>query len=829
MMRVSVTVLATAIVGFGLAADGHQAQGAAVTTVVTKVASTQVPVIATSSAESQTPLIQQYCVTCHNDRSKTGGLTLATFDATHAHERAQVAEKVIQKLRAGMMPPLGVRQPDAAAVTALVAELESRIDQAAAGRPNPGSRPFQRLNRAEYARAVRDLLAVDADVKALLPPDLISSRGFDNIAGQQAFSATLMDGYLRAAGEISRLAVGNRHATPGATTYAVPITASQMRHVEGAPIGTRGGISVVHLFPADGEYGLKMGLYGGPVGDLFGAAVRGEQLEVSLNGERMALLDINPRMHESDPGGLSVQAPPIRVKAGPQRVSAAFITRADGPVNDLIAPIEYSLADPNIGEDLGITALPHLKDITISGPHDVMGVSETPSRRKIFTCHPTADDEAACASEIIGRLANQAYRGSVSTEDMADLMRLYRQGRDTGDFESGIRLAIQAMLANPRFLFRLESAPAALRAGQNYRISDLDLASRLAFFLWATIPDAELVQAAADRRLGDPAVLESQVRRMLADPRSEALATRFAAQWLHLRDLEGIRPDQMLYPHWDHTLVESSQRETELFFDSLVREDRSVLDLVAADYTFANERLARHYRIPNVTGNAFRRVSLPDEDRRGILGHASILMLTSIADRTSPVIRGKWVMEVLLGTPPPPPPPNVPELEEVKDAKGSRLLSVRERMEEHRANPACNSCHRVIDPLGLALENFDATGAWRVKDNGVWIDASGELYDGTMVDGPSSLRKALLKRSDLVLLNFTESLMTYAVGRPVEYYDMPAVRAIVREAAADDNRMSAFILAIVKSAAFQMSRAEDPTTEAGVGASGPDPQTGSRR
>ncbi|MGH7554511.1 MAG: DUF1592 domain-containing protein, partial [Longimicrobiales bacterium] len=536
---------------------------------------------------------------------------------------------------------------------------------------------------------------------------------------------------------------------------------------------------------------------------------------------RVALLDIDPKMHESDPEGLSVQTGPIRVKTGPQRVSAAFIRRADGPVNDLIAPIEYTLADTNIGEDVGITAPPHLKELTIRGPDRVTGVSETASRQKIFTCRPAAaSEEAACAAEIVRRLASQAYRGNASAEDFSELMRLYERGRKNGDFDSGIRLALQTMLAHPRFLFRLERAPATLPAGQNYRISDLDLASRLSFFLWGTLPDAELVKVAGQRTLRAPAVLEKQVRRMLADPRSEALATRFAAQWLRLGDLEGIGPDHMLFPHWDHSLLESSRRETELFFDSLVREDRSVLDLITADYTFVNERLAKHYGIPNLMGNAFRRVPLPDENRRGILGHASILMLTSMPDRTSPVLRGKWVMEVLLGTPPPPPPPDVPDLEETEAVDEGRFRSVREQLEEHRSNPACTSCHRVIDPLGLALENFDATGAWRIKDNGVLIDASGELYDGTRIDGPSSLRQALLARTDILLLNFTESLMTYALGRPVESYDMPAVRAIVRQAARHDNLVSAFILGVVKSAAFQMSRAEE-STEASARASDP--------
>jgi len=556
-------------------------------------------------------------------------------------------------------------------------------------------------------------------------------------------------------------------------------------------------------------------LHSGPTGDIFGGATRGEQIEVSINGTRVALLPINHLMRESDPGGLMMQTAPIHVQAGPQRVSAAFIQMSDGPVDDLIKPIDHTLADTNIGETYGITGLPHLREFAVTGPHTVTGVSETPSRRRVFTCRPTAPrEEADCARTIITTLAKQAYRGTAAQDDLADLVRLYEQGRKGGDFESGIRLALQGILANPRFLFRLEQAPATIRAGQSYRINDIDLASRLSFFLWGTVPDQELVGLAMQGRLKQPAVLDAQVRRMLADSRSEALATRFASQWLRLQDVDKVRPDPLLFPHWDHTLTTSLIRETELFFNSLVRDDRSVLDLLTADYTFVNERLARHYGIPNVIGNQFRRVQIPDEHRRGILGQGSVLLLTSVADRTSPVLRGKWVMEVLLGTPPPPPPPNVPALEETKATAGAKVLSVRERMEEHRANPACNSCHKVIDPLGLALENYDATGAWRIKDNGVVVDPRGELYDGTKMAGPADLRAALLKHSDAILLSFTESLLTYALGRQVEAADMPTVRAIVRESGRAGNRMSSFISGVVNSAAFQMSRVEiTETTE----------------
>jgi hypothetical protein len=765
-----------------------------------------------ATAAAQNALVKEYCATCHNDRAKAGQLSLAAFDAAKAVDQPHVTEKMIRKLRAGMMPPAGARRPDAATLTALAAALEDRIDRAAALSPNPGARPSQRLNRAEYASAVRELFGLEVDVNAYLPPDTIA-HGFDNISEEQGLSAAVMEGYLRAASAISRLAVGDRNASATSTIYKLPRDGTQMRHVPGAPMGTRGGVSVIHIFPADGQYVFKMLLHSGPTGDLFGTAAPGEQIEVSINGERAALLTINHNMKESDDNGLNIQTGPIPVRAGPQRVSAAFIQRADGPVDDLVAPIEHTLADTNIGETFGVTALPHLREFAITGPTVVTGVSETPSRQRIFTCRPTtAAEEASCATDILRRLATQAYRGVVPGDDLADLMRFFEDGRKRADFETGIRLAIQGMLANPRFVFRLEQAPPTLRAGQTYRIDDFSLASRLSFFLWGTVPDSELVRAAAAGALRTEAGLGKQLRRMLADRRAEALATRFAAQWLRLQDIEKNRPDPLLYPQWDDTLADAFRRETELFFDSLVRNDRSVLELLTADYTFVNERLAKHYGLANVMGNAFRRVSLTDPARRGILGHGSILQLTSVADRTSPVLRGKWVMEVLLGTPPPPPPPNVPDLEQTKGVKEARVLSVRERMEEHRANPSCNSCHRVIDPLGLALENFDPSGKWRIKDGGVAVDPSGVMYDGTKITGPADLRDALVKHSDALLLSFTESLMTYAVGRPVEYYDMPAVRAIVRDAAAQNNRMSAFISGVVNSAAFRMARAPQVET-----------------
>ena len=796
------------------------------------------------SPVEQTALVKQYCVTCHNDRGKAGQLSLASFDAATLEENGELTEKMIRKLRSGMMPPSGARRPEPAVLSGLLATFESRMDRHAALNPNPGSRPFQRLNRAEYSNAVRDLLSVDVDVSTYLPPDTIS-HGFDNVADAQTFSPTLMDGYLRAASQISRLAVGDRNASATSTTYKIPRSASQMRRADGAPMGTRGGHSVVHTFPADGHYRLKASLHYEPLGGLAGrntmtAYDLKEQVEFSVNGERVAIFDLNTRMSETDPkNGLELVTPPVHIKAGPQRVTAAFVQKLDGPVDDLLMPLENTLADVSI--TWGITMLPHLRDFIVQGPMEVTGVSETPSRLKIFSCRPTAKaEEESCAAEIIKALTTQAFRGAPTAADLQDAMKFYDQGRNgglprrspadddqakAGGFEAGIRLAVQSILMSPRFLFRLEQQPPSPGSGESrraastgggaqsiqaatYRIADEDLASRLSFFLWGTAPDAELVKAADLGSLKTAAGLEKQVRRMLADRKSEALSTRFASQWLRLQDLDKIFPDYLLYPQYDDTLARAMKRETELFFDSIVREDRSVQDLLTADYTFVNERLAKHYGIPNITGNAFQRVALPPY-RRGLLGQGSILTLTSVADRTSPVQRGKWVMEVLLASPPPAPPPNVPLLDDsVKANEGGKMLSTRQRMEEHRNNPQCTSCHKVIDPLGLALENFDVTGAWRIKDNEVPVDVVGDLYDGTRMDGPQGLREALLKHSDMFLTSFTESMMTYGLGRRLEHTDMPAVRAIVRDAGKKGDRLSAFVLGVVNSSAFKMGVAD---------------------
>jgi mono/diheme cytochrome c family protein len=751
---------------------------------------------------AQAELVKTYCAGCHNDRSKAGELSLAGWDVTRASADRELTEKIIHKLRAGMMPPSGARRPAPDQVVKLVAALESRMDALAAADPNPGWRPFQRLNRAEYAREIRRLLDLDVDVTAFLPADTISD-GFDNVADVQTFSPTLMEGYLRAASRIATLAIGDPDGSATQATYKLPKTASQMAQVEGAPPGTRGGISVAHNFVADGDYVFSMDFFAEPLGFLFGNTRPGEEIEVSLDGARLAIFAIDPRMSE-EKTGLTIKTPPIHVKAGTHRVTAAFIQRFEGLVNDLIAPIDHTMADTEIGIAYGITTLPHLRSLSIIGPHRVTGVSDTPGRRRVFTCRPTSHaGEAACAADIVRRLATQAFRRPVGDADLAKLMTFYARGRKERNFELGVTKALEAILASPQFLFRVEASRSA--AG-GYRLADYELASRLSFFLWGRGPDAELLTAAGQGRLGLPGALSAQARRMLAAPAADALATRFAAQWLRLQDLEKVIPDPILYPHADHTLSLALRKETELFFESLVRDDRSVLDLFTADYTYANERVARHYGIPNVTGAEFRRVALP-ADRRGILGHGSILTLTSIAERTSPVQRGKWVMEVLLGSPPPPPPPNVPALEEIHGtADSGRVLTVRERMEQHRANPQCTSCHRVIDPIGLALENFDATGKWRIRDGGMAVDTTGQLFDGTAIAGPDGLRAALLRRQDVFLLAFTRSLMTYALGRRVEAFDMPAIRRIIRRAAADDYRISALVTGIAESDAFRMAK-----------------------
>jgi cytochrome c551/c552 len=760
---------------------------------------------AAASGQTSPSLVNQYCSGCHNNEVKSGGMTLSQLDLAHPDKNAELAEKVIHKLRAGMMPPPGMPRPDATALKSLTTSLETAVDQAAAAHPNPGRPPLHRLNRTEYANSIRDLLAVDVDAASLLPADDMS-HGFDNMADVLNMSPTLLEGYIRAAGRVSREAVGDTEALPLTQTYAIPRVLNQTRHIEGTPFGTRGGISVMHDFPADGEYTFKLGFYYSPTGPLFGLNQgKGQQIEVAVNGERVALLDISPSMRLANDG---IKTPAIKIKAGPQRISAAFLQKFDGPIEDEYRMVEQSLVDVSAGTVPGMTTLPHLHELSITGPTNVSGLSDTPSRRKIFTCRPAAGaDEIPCAKKIISALARQAFRKPPTDGDLEGLLNFYQAGRNNGNFESGIRTALQAILASPQFVFRFERVPDNVTPGKNYRISDLELASRLSYFLWSGAPDDQLITLANQGKLKDTVVLEKQVRRMLADPRSQALATNFAGQWLHLQNLRDANPDLFLYPDFDKSLSESMRRETELLFDSVAREDRSVLDLLTANYTFINERLARHYGIPNILGNRYRRVTLTDPNRFGLLGQGSILMLTSTATRTSPVQRGKWVMEVLLGTPPPAPPPNVPALKETADI--GKPVPVRERLEEHRRNPACAGCHQLMDPIGFALENFDAVGAWRTNDSGFRVDAAGKMFDGAKLDGPVNLRQAILNRSDAFIGTFAENLLSYGLGRVIDYHDMPFVRGIEREAAHNNNRFSSFILGVVKSPSFQMRRVEE--------------------
>ncbi len=816
MMRVASAVVGLVVVASSLAGQGPKGVPArhpspAVIGLHQRIRHLSVPTRVPT--ETLTNVVREYCGQCHNERRRNGELSLEGFDVARAGQQAPTSERMIAKLRAGMMPPPGVPRPEGDTLTVLAETLERLVDDAAGNRSEPGHRTFQRLNRAEYQQAVRDLLTLQIDAGRWLPLDT-KSANFDNIADVQMPSATLIDAYLDAASQVSRLAVGDPDASAGSTTYKVPRLASQWDQVDGSPAGTRGGVSVVHHFPADGEYVFAISLHSIPTGQLFGlAAPFDEKLEVSIDGVRVALLEVDRWMSQADPTGMVLKTPAVPVRAGAKRVTAAFLRTFDGPVNDLLAPHDHSIADTQIGADHGITNVAHLRDLVIGGPYNPTGVSETPSRRRIFSCRPLVSDEARpCAVRIVSRLASSAYRRPVSAGDVDGLMKFYDAGAAEGGFEIGVRTALEAILASPRFIFRLEEIPVGARAGARYPISDLDLATRLASFIWGTAPDAELRAAAGRNALSRPAVLEAQTRRLLADPRSEALATRFAAQWLRLQDVDKVHPDALQFPNFHDQLADAMRRETELFFQSIIRENRSILDLFTADYTFVNERLARHYGFPGVTGLEFRRVRYPDARRGGLLGHGSVLTLTSHANRTSPVLRGKWVLEVLLGSPPPPPPPGVPDLEETEATAEGRLLTTRERMELHRSKVACMSCHQFMDPIGLALDNFDVTGRWRIREHGMGLDTQGEFYDGTPVTGPADLRQVLVKRPIPLIRTFTQNLMAYGIGRRIEYFDQPAIRRIERRAAAAGNRVAEFILGVVESDAFRARRVSAPAT-----------------
>jgi hypothetical protein len=762
-----------------------------------------------------------YCETCHNDRLKTGGLSLQGLSIDG---NAETWEKVIRKVRAGMMPPAGAKRPEQAALDAFAGSIETTIDRAAAATPTPGRAPLHRMNRVEYENAIRDLLSLEVDSSTLLPAD-DSSHGFDNIADVLGVSPSLLERYVAAAAKISRLAVGERDAAPLQVTYSVKGDLSQNQTLEGMPLGTRGGTTITHNFPVDGEYSIRLALLKLSFGQVFGEGAEGEELEVTLNGQRVKLfkLDEVPMffMRESkgshpakpqptEPNEERVKMTPdirlefkLKVKAGPQTLGVAFLNKANAINEDLVRRPVSSTYDVFIGMQYGYTTAPHLSRVIITGPYNAAGVGDTPSRRRVFTCRAASQaDEAPCAKQIISSLVRRAYRRAPTDADIDPLIAFYQDERNkTGNFEAGIEMALRRILADPEFIFRFEPPPAGVAPKTAYRISDTELASRLSFFLWSSIPDEELLKLAIDGKLHQPAILERQTRRMLADPKSRSLVTNFANQWLFLRELKNANPDVTIFPDFDDNLRQAFQRETEMLFDSVVREDRSVIDLLDSDYTFVNERLARHYGIPNIYGPDFRRVPVPNDARRGLLGHGSLQLVTSNPNRTSPVMRGKWILENLLGTAAPTPPPDVPPLEEKPTATAK---SVRERIEQHRASPTCAGCHKIMDPIGLAMENFDAVGRWRTIDEGVTIDASGQLVDGTAINGPSSLRKAMLDRQDVFVAAMTEKLMMYGVGRETNYSDMPTVRAVMRDAAKNRYRFSDLILGVVKSAPFQM-------------------------
>ena len=765
-------------------------------------------------------LLDRYCVACHNERLVAGrggapsplvsqlravGLAFDTLDLETVDERPEVWEKVARKLRGGMMPPAGRPRPDGEAAVAFAGWLETELDRTAAENPDPGrTAPLHRLNRAEYRNAVRDLLALEVDVDALLPAD-DSSYGFDNIGTALRMSQSLLERYLAAARTVSRLAVGSPPPAVVGETYRLATDMQQHDRMAGLPFGTRGGALVTHQFPQAAEYDIEVEL-----GRSRNVRVP-HQLEIAVDGEQVETVTLAPP--DADAGGSNLYANAssvtvrVPVSAGPHEVGVTFFRNPAALVEQVRLPFQ----NPRRGGAAG--PIPIVSSITVTGPYNPQGAGETPSRSRIFTCLPAGaapDEQRRCASRILSSLARMAYRRPATEADLDTLLGFYADERAAGgSFEAGIELALRWLLAGPDFLFRVEAPPPDLAEADVYRIGDLELASRLSFFLWSSIPDNELLRTAEAGRLSDPIELQRQVRRMLADPRASALTANFAGQWLQLRNLAdtAVRPGDPYSLAFDESLRRGMIRETERFFDSIVRENRPALDLLTADYTFLNERVATHYGVPNVQGSHFRRVSLPaGSPRRGLLGHGSILTLTSHAIRTSPVLRGKWILNNILGTPPPDPPPNVPALVDRKTQ--AKTATLRERMQVHRDNPACAACHAMIDPAGFALENFDAIGRWRVVDESFNpIDASGVLPDGTAFDGVAELRAALVRRPERFVTTMTEKLLTYALGRGLTHADMPAVRRILREAADGGYRLQSIILSVVRSDPFQLRRA----------------------
>ena len=763
---------------------------------------------AASAAEANSTL-KQYCVSCHNERLKTAGLVLNQMDPAKVQEHPDVWEKVVRKLKTGTMPPPGSPRPERATYDQTVSWLESELDRTA--QLNAGRPALRRLNRVEYENAIRDLLDLQIEADTLLPPD-DSAFGFDNIGDLLDVSPSLLERYLAAADRVSALAIGDPETAPGSETYRVRGDQSQALHLEGLPLGTVGGLAARHNFPLTGEYEFRVALLRTNL-----SAIRGlefpHQLEITLDGERVLLKTVGGEAEDDRDGTIAEKSDAtdarlrvrVPVTAGPHDVAATFI-RKIGEGTNRLRPFVRSNSDTYES-----TGRPHVETLTILGPFTSLGPSDTPSRRRIFLCRPeNQNQEEPCARRILSKLAQRAYRRPVSAADLDLLLPFYKEGRRKGTFETGIQLALRRLLASPTFVFRAENDPPNAKPGAAFKISDLELATRLSFFLWSGIPDDTLIDLGARNSLHQPGVLEEQVRRMLKDPRADALAKNFAGQWLHLRNLENKRPNTDEFPDFDNDLRAAFRREAEMFFTSIMREDRSVVDLLTADYTFVDERLARHYGIPEVYGSRFRRVTLgPELDaRRGLLGKGAILMATSQANRTSPVLRGKWILENLIGTTPPPPPGNVPPL----DAKpGVTPRTIRERMAAHR-QPACAGCHRLIDPLGFALESFDAVGAWRIQENGRPVDSSAQLADGTPVNGVAELRNTLTAQPDAFTQTLTEKMMVYALGRGLQYYDMPVIRGIVREAATKNRSFSSIVLGITRSTPFQMRN------------SGPDPK-----
>jgi len=766
--------------------------------------------------------VTAYCATCHNARLKTGGLALDGLDTAKLADNAEVWEKVVRKVRAGVMPPQGVRRPDDRELQRFVAYVEEGLDRHASLHSDPGRPMLHRMNRAEYKNAIRDLLALEVDVASLLPPD-DSAFGFDNISDVLGVSPSLQERYLAAAGRISALAVGDPAMRAGSDTYRVPQDLSQNQHVEGLPLGTVGGLKVRHFFPLDGEYDFQTKLYRTNL-DMVRGLEYANEFEVSVDGKAVHRVtiggtdDLAKLFEAPHDTGDAVEArmrAKVKVTAGPHDVAVAFIDNMAVKDTVRVQPFLRSSAD-----NFEWAGAPHVQTLAITGPFNPTGSGDTPSRREIFTCRPAAKvAERACASQILGRLARRAYRQPVGAAELAPILEFYDAARARGTFEDGVQRGLQRILASPRFVFRLERDPVGAAPGSVNALNNLELASRLSFFLWSSIPDEPLLRDAVQGTLPQPAVLERQVRRMLADPRADALVANFAGQWLHLRNVRSVQPNSDEFPDFDDNLRQAFRRETELLFSSIVKEDRNVLDLLRADYTFVNERLARHYGIPNVYGSRFRRVPVTDDARRGILGQGSMLAVTSHAERTSPVLRGKWVLENLLGLPVPPPPPDVPSLK--GNSEGEKPKTLREQLAEHRADPVCASCHKVMDPVGFALENFDAVGAWRTREPGGPIDASGQLADGTKVNGVVTLRDAILGKPDLFVATMTEKLMIYALGRGVDARDMPAVRGVIRSAEKNDYRFSSIVLGIVRSVPFRMrttpGAAEETTRTASGG------------